>query len=487
MTDRPDAQPRASHFVDGDYVEDRAGEPIPVIYPATGETIATVHAATPDVVDRALTSAARAQADWAATDPTERGRILRRAADLIRERNRDLSVLETLDTGKPLQETLVADATSGADALEYFGGLAADVTGTTMRFGDDWAYTIRRPLGVCVGIGAWNYPTQIACWKGAPALATGNAMVFKPSETTPLCALKVAEILVEAGLPPGLFNVVQGLGAVGAALTTDPRVAKVSLTGSVPTGRKVAAAAAGEMKHVTMELGGKSPILVFDDADVDDAVSGAINGNFYSSGQVCSNGTRVFVQSGIMDAFLSRLTERLAGVVPGDPLDEGVNYGPMTTRAQMDIVLRHLDTVRAEGARVVAGGKRMDRDGWWIEPTILADLRDDMAAVREEIFGPVMSVLTFATEDEAVARANDTPFGLSAGLFTRDLTRAHRVVARLQAGTCWINQYNLTPPGMPFGGSKQSGIGRENARVAMDHFTEVQTVYVGMGPVEAAY
>ncbi|UWQ21294.1 betaine-aldehyde dehydrogenase [Jannaschia sp. W003] len=481
------AQPAASHFVDGAYVEDTAGEAIPVIYPATGETVATVHAATPAIVERALAAAARAQAEWAATDPTARGRVLRRAADIMRTRNRALSEIETLDTGKPLQETLVADATSGADALEYFGGLAADLTGTTMQFGGDWAYTVRRPLGVCVGIGAWNYPTQIACWKGAPALATGNAMVFKPSETTPLSALKVAEILVEAGLPAGLFNVVQGMGAVGAMLTTDPRVAKVSLTGSVPTGRKVYAAAAAEMKHVTMELGGKSPLLVFDDADLEDAVSGAINANFYASGQVCSNGTRVFLQDGIAERFLARLTERLEGAVIGDPLDEATSFGPMTTEAQMRIVLDHLETAKREGARVVAGGERLDREGFWIAPTVLADLTDDMACVREEIFGPVMSVLTFADEAEAIRRANDTPFGLSAGVFTRDIARAHRVVGALHAGSCWINQYNLTPAGLPFGGSRASGIGRENARAALDHFTEVQSVYVGMGPVEAAY
>ncbi|PWJ13249.1 betaine-aldehyde dehydrogenase [Jannaschia seohaensis] len=481
------AQPVASHFIDGAYVEDATGAELLSLYPATGAPVARLHEATPALIDRALAAAQRAQAEWAATDPTARGRILRRAADLMRARNRELSELETLDTGKPLQETLVADATSGADAFEFFGGLAADLRGDTMGFGGDWAYTLRRPLGVCVGIGAWNYPTQIACWKGAPALAVGCAMVFKPSETTPLCALKVAEILTEAGLPAGLYNVVQGRGEVGAALTADPRVAKVSLTGSVPTGRRVYAAAAAEMKQVTMELGGKSPLLIFDDADLEDAVSGAINGNFYSSGQVCSNGTRVFVQAGLRDAFLARLTERLAGVVTGDPLDEATNFGPMTTEAQMNIVLDHLERARAEGARVVAGGGRMEREGWWIEPTVLTDLTDDMICVREEIFGPVMSVLSFDTEEEAVARANDTPFGLSAGVFTRDLARAHRVVARLKAGSCWINQYNLTPAGLPFGGSKASGIGRENARVTLDHFTEVQSVYVGMGKVESAF
>ena len=264
---------------------------------------------------------------------TERGRVLRRAADIMRDRNHDLSVLETHDTGKPLQETLVADATSGADALEYFGGLAASLTGEHIPLGGgDFVYTIREALGVCVGIGAWNYPTQIACWKGAPALACGNTMVFKPSETTPLSALKVAEILIEAGAPKGIYNVIQGYGDVGASLVTDARVAKVSLTGSVPTGRKVYAAAADGMKHVTMELGGKSPMIVFDDADVENAVSGAILGNFYSSGQVCSNGTRVFVQKGIKEAFLARLAERLATAKIGDPLDEEVNFGPWSAK-----------------------------------------------------------------------------------------------------------------------------------------------------------
>src|SRR5210317_1123103 len=298
------AQPTASHFINGRYVEDKAGAEIPVYYPATGEVIAVVHEATPAIIDQALASAKAAQAQWAAMSGTERGRILRRAADIMRVRNHDLSVLETWDTGKPYQETSVVDATSGADALEYFGGMAATLTGEHIQLGENWVYTRREPLGVCVGIGAWNYPTQIACWKGAPALACGNAMIFKPSETTPLCALKVAEILIQAGLPKGLYNVIQGLGDVGAKLVGDTRVDKVSLTGSVPTGRKVYAAAAEGIKHVTMELGGKSPLIIFDDADIENAVGGAILGNFYSSGQVCSNGTRVFVHEAIKEKFL---------------------------------------------------------------------------------------------------------------------------------------------------------------------------------------
>jgi betaine-aldehyde dehydrogenase len=480
-------QPTASHFIDGEYVEDTSGTQIPVIYPATGEQIATVYAATPAIIDRALAAAHHAQKAWAAITGTERGRVLRRAADIMRERNHDLSVLETRDTGKPYQETIAADATSGADALEYFGGLAGSLTGEHIQLGENWVYTRREALGVCVGIGAWNYPTQIACWKGAPALACGNAMVFKPSETTPLCALKVAEILHEAGAPAGIYNVVQGMGEVGTALITDPRVAKVSLTGSVPTGKKVYAAAAAQMKHVTMELGGKSPLVIFDDADLDNAVSGAILGNFYSSGQVCSNGTRVFVQTGIKAAFLERLTERLANAVIGDPLDDATNFGPMVSEGQMNIVLRYIDKGKAEGARLVYGGTRLDRDGFFLQPTVFADVTDDMTIAREEIFGPVMAVLDFETEDEAITRANATEYGLSAGVFTNDLSRAHRVIGQLEAGTCFINSYNDAPVEAPFGGTKMSGVGRENSKAAINHYSQLKSVFVRMGDVEAPF
>ncbi|MBQ2261143.1 MAG: betaine-aldehyde dehydrogenase [Loktanella sp.] len=480
-------QPTASHFIDGTYVEDKAGDEIHVIYPYTGEVIATLHAATPAIIAQALDAAKRAQKEWAGWTATERGRVLRRAADIMRERNHELSVLESYDTGKPYQETSFADATSGADALEYFGGLAASITGEYIPLGDDFVYTRREPLGVCVGIGAWNYPTQIACWKGAPALACGNAMVFKPSETTPLCALKVAEILHEAGAPAGIYNVIQGYGEVGAALITDPRVDKVSLTGSVATGRKVYAAAAEGLRHVTMELGGKSPLVIFDDADLDAAVSGAILGNFYSSGQVCSNGTRVFVQKGIKDAFLSRLTERLQGVVMGDPQDPATNYGPMVTERQRDIVEGFIAKGQAEGARLVTGGTRPDLPGFFLAPTVFADVTDDMTIAREEIFGPVMSVLDFDTEEEALRRANDTPYGLSAGVFTADLTRAHRMAAGFEAGTCYINTYNDAPVEAPFGGNKLSGVGRENSKAAIDHYSQIKSVYVRMDKLEAPY
>jgi betaine-aldehyde dehydrogenase len=280
---------------------------------------------------------------------------------------------------------------------------------------------------------------------------------------------------------------VQGRGEVGHVLVTDPRVAKVSLTGSAPTGRKVYAAAAAGMKHVTMELGGKSPFIVFPDADLENAVSAAINANFYSAGQICSNGTRVFLHRSIRDAFLDRLCARLEGVVMGDPLDEAVNYGPMVSERQMEIVLGYIAKGVEEGARLVHGGKRVDRPGCFIEPTIFADVTDGMTIAREEIFGPVMAVLDFDGEDEVVARANDTELGLSAGLFTRDVTRAHRVIRRLEAGSCFINSYNLTPVEAPFGGVKGSGVGRENSRAAIEHYSQLRSVYVGMGDVEAPY
>ena len=486
------AQPKASHYINGRFVDDEQGAPLEVIHPATGETIARLHAATPNIVELAVEAARAAQGEWARLRPAERGRILRRAADIVHARNDELARLETLDTGKAIQETTVADPASAAEALEFFGGVVAAFHGDYIDFGGGpFAYTRREPLGVCVGIGAWNYPIQGAGWKSAPALAMGNAMVFKPSENTPLSALALARIYTEAGLPDGLFNVVQGLSEVGAALVSHPQVAKVSLTGSVPTGRKVLAEAGARMKHATMELGGKSPLIVFDDADVENAVGGAMLANFYSTGQVCSNGTRVFVQEGVRDRFLARLTERTARIRIGDPLDPATQMGPLISKAQHDKVTGYIAIGRAEGATLHHGGgvPRLQglEGGFFVEPTIFTDVRDDMRIAREEIFGPVMSLLSFRDEDEAVERANDTEFGLSAGVFTRDLSRAHRVVAELQAGTCWINHYNLAPVELPFGGYRQSGIGRENSLAALGHYSQLKSVYVETGDVDSPY
>lgn len=486
------AQPKASHYINGSYVDDEQGQAFDVIYPATGEVIARVHAATPNIVELAVEAARAGQAEWARLRPADRGRILRRAADLIRDRNDALSRLETLDTGKPLQETTVADPASAAEALEFFGGVVAGYNGDFIDLGGGpFAYTRREPLGVCVGVGAWNYPMQGAAWKSAPALAMGNAMVFKPSENTPLSALALAEIYTEAGLPDGLFNVVQGFGDVGAALASHPVVAKVSLTGSVPTGKKVLALAGSHMKHATMELGGKSPLLIFDDADVDNAVGGAMLANFYSTGQVCSNGTRVYVQNGIYERFIERLTERTKKIRIGDPLDPDTQMGPLINKAQHDKVTGYIEIGRNEGATLHCGGSvpvlQGFEGGFFIEPTIFTGVTDDMRIAREEIFGPVMSVLTFSDEDEAVARANDTVFGLSAGVFTRDIARAHRVIANIKAGSCWINTYNLAPAEVPFGGFKQSGIGRENSLAALGQYSQLKAVYVETGNVDSPY
>ncbi len=485
------AQPTGSHFVNGRFVDDPKGDLFTSMYPASGEVIAKLTTASEGLINEAVAAARAAQPAWASNAPAERGRILRRAADIMRERNRELSELETLDTGKPIQETLVADAASGADCLEFFGGIAASVHGQMIDLGQSFAYTRREPIGVCAGIGAWNYPIQIASWKAAPALATGNAMVFKPSELTPLSALKLAEILKEAGLPDGVFNVVQGAGATGQALVSHPDIDKVSLTGSVPTGKRIMAAAANDLKHVTLELGGKSPLIVFEDADLDNAVSAALNANFYSSGQICSNGTRVFVHSRVLDRFLEKIRDRAEAIILGDPLDPDTQMGPMVSAAHGEKVLAMIEQAKREGAELLTGGGRVPvpgfENGVFIQPTVFVDVTHSMLIAREEVFGPVMSVFTFENEDEVVTRANATSFGLAAGIFTRDIARGHRIAARLHAGTIWINNYNLTPVEMPFGGVKQSGIGRENGLAALSFYTQEKAVYVEMGDVSAAF
>jgi betaine-aldehyde dehydrogenase len=469
-----------------------AGERFASINPATGEVLGYVTAAGAAHVNAAVRAAEKAQAGWGAMTGTERARVLRRAAEILRSRNQELAELETRDTGKPIQETRVVDVASGADCFEYFAGLAQSLAGEHIDLGAQaFGYTRREPLGVVAGIGAWNYPLQIACWKAAPALACGNAMIFKPAELTPFTAVKLQEILLEAGVPAGVFQVVQGFADTGRLLTRHPGIRKVSLTGEVGTGKAVMSDAAQSLKNVTLELGGKSPLIVFGDAKLDNAVAGALLANFYSSGQVCSNGTRVFVHRSIKAAFLERLVKRVAAMRIGDPMDPATQVGALVSEQHMHKVLYYIDRGRAEGARVLTGGMRvtsggLDR-GYFVAPTVFDDCRDDMTIVREEIFGPVMSVLEFEDEQEVIERANATEFGLAAGVFTNDLTRAHRVIARLQAGTCWINQYNVTPIELPFGGVKLSGLGRENGRAAIEHYTQLKSVYVAMGDVDAPY
>ncbi|HVN98399.1 MAG TPA: betaine-aldehyde dehydrogenase [Steroidobacteraceae bacterium] len=460
--------------------------------PATGALLATLPVDGAAEIDAAVRAAQAAQPAWAALSGTERGRVLRRAADLLRSRNDELAELETRDTGKPIQETRVVDVISGADCLEYFAGVAPTIAGEHLDLGSAaFGYTRREPLGVVAGIGAWNYPLQIACWKSAPALACGNAMLFKPADLTPLTAMKLQEVYAAAGLPAGLFQVIQGPGETGRLLAQHPRIRKVSLTGSVATGQAVMASAAATLKQVTLELGGKSPILVFPDADLDNAVSGALLGNFYSAGEVCSNGTRVFVHRSVAKDFLARLLPRVRALKIGDPLDPATQVGALISEAHMNKVLGYIERGRQAGARVLVGGSRVTRGalrkGWFVEPTVFDRCDDGMEIVRDEIFGPVMTVLEFDDEDEAVRRANATEFGLSAAVFTRDLACAHRVIAALQAGTCWINHYNITPIELPFGGMKHSGLGRENSRAAIEHYTALKSVYVAMRDIDSPY
>jgi betaine-aldehyde dehydrogenase len=469
-----------------------AGERFASINPATGEILGYVTAAGPSQVNAAVRAAQKGQAGWGAMTGAERARVLRHAAGILRSRNEELAELETRDTGKPIQETRVVDVASGADCFEYFAGLVQSLSGEHIDLGAQaFGYTRREPLGVVAGIGAWNYPLQIACWKAAPALACGNAMLFKPAELTPFSAVKLQEILLEAGVPPGVFQVLQGFADTGRLLTRHPGIRKVSLTGEVGTGKAVMSDAAQTLKNVTLELGGKSPLIIFGDAKLDNAVSGALLANFYSAGQVCSNGTRVFVQRSIKAAFLERLLKRVNAMRIGDPMDPQTQVGALISEQHMHKVLSYIERGRSEGARLLTGGMRVTagelKKGYFVAPTVFDDCRDDMAIVREEIFGPVMSVLEFDDEQEVIERANATEFGLAAGVFTNDLTRAHRVIARLQAGTCWINQYNVTPIELPFGGVKLSGLGRENGRAALEHYTQLKSVYVAMGDVDSPY
>jgi betaine-aldehyde dehydrogenase len=467
------------------------GERIANIYPASGEPAGEVIFASTADCDDAVSAARDGFRVWSATHPVERSRILRRASEILRARQRELAENEVLDTGKPIREAEPDDVVTAIDCLDYMGAQAASIHGHHFDFGESFAYTRREPLGVCLGIGAWNYPIQLAAWKAGPCLAAGNAMVFKPSELTPTNAVRLAEVLEEAGLPKGVFNVVQGGAEVGRYLTTHPGIAKVSVTGSVPTGARVAAAATAELKKVTLELGGKSPLIVFDDADLDRAVGATLGANFYSQGENCCNGTRVFVQAGIYDAFVEAVGRRAETLAVGDPMDPETQIGALISAAHRDRVLSYIDTGRAEGARLVAGGgpARVPGlpGGFFVRPTIFAACEDGMRIVREEIFGPVMSILRFETEDEAVDRANDTEFGLAAGVFTRDIARAHRVVARIEAGVCWLNTYNFAPATLPFGGYKKSGIGRENGIYAIDHYTQIKSVYVELGQPSFPY
>lgn len=480
------------NYVHGSNLPGSSDEIFTVVNPGTGLPLYDVEVANERVLLAAVESAQAGFAQWSQTPPVERSRILRKAAVMLRERNDTLAAIEVRDTGKPWQEAVAVDVASGADAIEYFAALAQSLEGVQQSVGDDFFYTRREPLGVVVGIGAWNYPLQIACWKAAPALACGNAMIFKPSEETPAGAIELAKVFIEAGVPPGVFNVVHGGAEVGRWLTLNEEIAKISFTGEVSTGQQVMASAASSLKEVTMELGGKSPLIIFQDADIEQAVSGAMLGNFYTQGEICTNGTRVYLHDDIYDAFVARLLERTQkNIVVGDPMDQKTNFGALISAKHRDLVLRYIAKGKAEGATLLAGGVALEpcgvEGGYYVAPTIFTDCTDDMTIVKEEIFGPVMSLLRFSDEGDVIARANATKTGLAAGVFTRDIQRAHRVIHQLEAGICWINSYGDSPVEMPVGGFKLSGIGRENGRVTLDHYTQVKSVYVGMGPLESPF
>ena len=451
-------------------------------YPATGEVIARIEPADQTILDQAVEVAAAAQREWGARSGSDRAAILQKAADGLRAHNDALSRLEVRDVGKSFAEAVSADVPSGADAMAFFASMAMTEAGDMHRYADAIAYCERVPLGVCAGIGAWNYPVQIACWKAAPALAAGNAFILKPSELTPLTAHLVAEILADAGLPEGLFQILHGDYQMGRAICAHPGIAKISLTGGVETGRLIMAQSAETLKKVTLELGGKSPLIVFADADFDLAVETALAANFYTAGEVCSNATRVYVEEAIAADFEAALIEGARALRVGDPMADDVQMGALISEPHLNKVLDYIAIGTAEGAKVATGGKRLHpqgfESGYFMEPTILTQCRDEMRVVREEIFGPVMSVLTFSDQQEAITRANATQFGLGAGLITRDLTRAHRVAGQLESGNVWVNTYNLLPPGLPFGGIKQSGFGRENSAYSLDAYSEIKTTYI---------
>lgn len=481
-----------SLYIDGCACNATSGESFITYNPANGEPLATIGQASPQDLERAIESAKQGFKVWSAMAPMERSRILLKAVAILRERNDELAALEVADTGKPLQEAIEVDIVTGADVIEYFAGLVPGMQGEQQPLSENqFFYTRREPLGICAGIGAWNYPIQIAMWKSAPALAAGNAMIFKPSEETPLTALKLAEIFSEAGLPDGVFNVVQGDHRVGQMLTAHPEIAKVSFTGESGTGKLVMADSAKTLKQVTMELGGKSPMVIFDDAKLDNAVSAAMVANFYTQGEVCTHGTRVYVHEAIYDAFVSQLKERTEKLIVGNPMDMDTQIGALISKEHLGKVLGAIEEAKQSGATLLTGGYQVKDNGLengnFVIPTVFTDCTDDMPHVQNEIFGPVMSVLKFSEESDVIERANDTSYGLAAGVFTQDLSRAHRVIHQLQAGICWVNTWGDSPAEMPVGGYKHSGIGRENGPETLRHYTQTKSVLIELGDYASPY
>jgi acyl-CoA reductase-like NAD-dependent aldehyde dehydrogenase len=479
------ALPPGRLYIGGQWRDSTGSERRDVVDPSTGEVVTTVPEGTVADVDLAVQAARRAfdSGPWRTMSPRDRGAVLQRAAQLITEHGEELARLESLDTGKPITFARAIDTATTAEHFSYFAGLAGAIEGATRGVrGNALAYTRREPLGVVAAITPFNFPMILSTSKIAPALAAGNTVVHKPAEDTPLTALRIAELLTEAGLPDGVLNVVTGSGAVaGDALSRHPGVDRIAFTGSTKVGSMIAATAAAQVTPVTMELGGKSANIVFDDADLDEAVQAAVSGFVFNTGQFCMGGTRLLVQRGVYDQVLAGVVAGATHVPVGDPLDEGTVVGPMAGERHLQNVERFLALVDGEGTgRIVAGGARIDREGFYMQPTVVADVPNDSRLVQDEIFGPVLTVQVFDTEEEAIALANSTPYGLAAGLHTTDLSRAHRVAAALEAGLIWVNTYGILDVALPFGGYKSSGYGRENGPEALDEYLQTKSVYVAL-------
>ena len=472
-------------IIDGKAVDAASGATFTTVNPATEEPITTVAEAGPEDVDRAV-KAARAALDgaWSKMKPIDRSRVLWNVGDVVLEHADELARLETLDNGKPIFESRLVDIDMVARCFHYFSGWATKITGDTTPVNPSlFTYTLREPVGVVGAIIPWNFPMIMVGWKAAPALAAGNSIVVKPAELTPLTAIRIAELALEAGLPPGVFNVLPGKGRIaGEALVKHPGVAKLSFTGSTEVGQHLMRTAADSLKRLTLELGGKSPNIVFADADLDAALKGATTGIFYGKGEVCAAGSRLLVEKSIYDDFVVRLAERAKKLVPADPMDPKTRLGSLVSKGQMEKVLGYVESGVKEGAKLVAGGQRqpVNGKGAFVQATVLAGVNNRMRVAQEEIFGPVLSVIPFDGVDDAVAQANDVPYGLAAGVWTRDVRKAHTVARRLAAGTVWVNMYNFYDPAMPFGGVKGSGFGRDLGEASLHEYTQVKSVWMNL-------
>src|ERR1700728_2607229 len=483
LNDRADLA-RQALLSDGRRIAAAAGRYFDVMNPATEQVVALVAEADAVDVDAAVRSARAAfEGSWGQIRAAERGHALLRFADVIRRNADELVQLESLDSGKPVSAIRRQDLPAVLDTLTYYAGMADKINGQVIPARTDaLTYTVREPLGVVGAIVPWNFPLMIGMWKIAPALACGCTVVLKPAELTPLTALRLGELALEAGLPPGALNVVPGFGkTAGVALVEHPDVDKITFTGSPAVGRQILRGAAGNLKRVTLELGGKSANIIFPDADLDAAVKAAAAGIFFNAGQVCSAGSRILVHADVYDEVVARLAERARHVRLGDPREAATSMGPVVSETQMERVLGYIDIGRREGARVVAGGARHGRTGYFVSPTVFADVNPDMRIAQEEIFGPVAAVIRFTDEEEALRIANGTCYSLAAGVWTADIARAHRFGLRLKAGTVWVNTYGPTDVGRPWGGARDSGVGREHGEAAIENFTEAKVMWINTG------